>query len=257
MPHKRLLESLTWLISPLALLLLWALVADAGFFPRNLLVPPARVLQSFEELLASGELLEHLHDSLSRLTLGFGIGALAGLAFGIVMALSKRVQAYCGPLFHTLRQIPSIALIPMFVLLFGIDETFKIVIVAKTAFFPVALAASEGIKAIPRSYFEVADVYRLRWPTFVREIALPAAAPSIITGFRIALTRAWVVLVATELLAADSGLGQMIEMSRQMLRIDVVMVGVLITGVIGFALDYSFRQLEQRLFRWQANRGRP
>ena len=174
-----------------------------------------------------------------------------GLAFGVLLALSKTVEAYCAPLFHTLRQIPSIALIPMFVLLFGIDETFKIIIVAKTAFFPVALAASEGVKAIPRSYFEVADVYRLRWPTLVREIALPAAAPPIISGFRISLTRAWVVLVATELLAADSGLGQMIEMSRQMLRIDVVMVGVVVTGVIGFALDFSFRRLEQHLFRWQ------
>ena len=249
-PHS-LLTALTWLISPLALLVLWAGVAEAGIFPRNLLVPPAQVVQAFAELLASGELLEHLGNSLSRLGLGFGIGSLCGLAFGVLMALSRQVEIYCAPLFHTLRQIPSIALIPMFVLLFGIDETFKIIIVAKTAFFPVALAASEGVMSIPRSYFEVADVYRLRWPTLVREIALPAAAPPIITGFRISLTRAWVVLVATELLAADSGLGQMIEMSRQMLRIDVVMVGVVVTGVIGFALDFSFRQLEQRLFRWQ------
>lgn len=248
---QSLLSSLTWLISPIALLVLWAVVAEAGIFPRNLLVPPARVWQTFEALLASGELLEHLLNSLSRLGLGFAIGALGGLAFGVLMALSKNVEVYCSPLFHTLRQIPSIALIPMFVLLLGIDETFKIIIVAKTAFFPVALAASEGVKAIPRSYFEVADVYRLRWPTLVREIALPAAAPPIITGLRISLTRAWVVLVATELLAADSGLGQMIEMSRQMLRIDVVMVGIVVTGIVGFALDFTFRQLEQRLLHWQ------
>ncbi|CRM79784.1 MULTISPECIES: ABC transporter permease [Pseudomonas] len=251
MRTHRLFTALTWLISPLALLAVWTWVAHLGIFPRNLLVPPAQVLHTFEELLASGELLEHLGNSLSRLGLGFGIGSLCGLAFGVLMALSKNVEVYCGPLFHTLRQIPSIALIPMFVLLFGIDETFKIIIVAKTAFFPVALAAGEGVRGIPRSYFEVADVYRLRWPTFVRLVALPAAAPPIITGFRISLTRAWVVLVATELLAADSGLGQMIEMARQMLRIDVVMVGVVVTGVIGFALDYAFRRIEQRLFRWQ------
>lgn len=249
---RRLLLTLSWLISPLALLALWAVVANAGLFPRNLLVPPAHVLQAFESLMASGELQEHLANSLSRLGFGFAIGSLCGLAFGMLLALSKTVEVYCAPLFHTLRQIPSIALIPMFVLLFGIDETFKIIIVAKTAFFPVALAASEGVKGIPRSYFEVADVYRLRWPTFVWRIALPAAAPPIITGFRISLTRAWVVLVATELLAADSGLGQMIEMSRQMLRIDVVMVGVVVTGLIGFTLDFAFRQLEQRLFRWQS-----
>lgn len=248
----RLLSPLTWLISPLALLALWAAVANAGLFPSNLLIPPQEVWLSFTELLASGELQEHLAGSLSRLALGFVVGALAGLAFGTALALSKTVEAYCAPLFHTLRQIPSIALIPMFVLLFGVDETFKVVIVAKTAFFPVALATCEGVRAIPRSHFEVAAVYRLGWPTLVGRIALPAALPAIVTGIRVALTRAWVVLVACELLAADSGLGQMIEMGRQMLRIDVVMVGVVVTGVIGFTLDYGLRRVERRFTAWQS-----
>lgn len=248
---RALLVPLSWLISPLALLALWASVAAAGVFPANLLVSPLEVWRSFQELLGTGELQEHLAGSLSRLGLGFAFGALSGLALGTVMALSKTVEAYCAPLFHTLRQVPSIALIPMFVLLFGIDETFKIVIVAKTAFFPVALATGDGIRAIPRSHFEVAAVYRLGWPTLVARIALPAAVPAIVTGVRVALTRAWVVLVACELLAADSGLGQMIEMGRQMLRIDVVMVGVVITGVIGFTLDCSLRRVERRLSAWQ------
>ncbi|KEY87906.1 ABC transporter permease [Pseudomonas capeferrum] len=248
----RLLSLLSWLISPVALLALWALLANAGLFPANLLIPPLEVWHSFTDLLATGELQEHLTGSLSRLALGFVVGALAGLAFGTALALSKTVEAYCAPLFHTLRQIPSIALIPMFVLLFGVDETFKIVIVAKTAFFPVALATCEGVRAIPRSHFEVAAVYRLRWTTLVGLIALPAAVPAIVTGVRVALTRAWVVLVACELLAADSGMGQMIEMGRQMLRIDVVMVGVVITGVIGFTLDFGLRRVERRFTRWQS-----
>lgn len=248
----RLLSPLSWLISPVALLALWALLANAGLFPANLLIPPLEVWHSFTDLLATGELQEHLTGSLSRLALGFVVGALAGLAFGTALALSKTVEAYCAPLFHTLRQIPSIALIPMFVLLLGVDETFKIVIVAKTAFFPVALATCEGVRAIPRSHFEVAAVYRLRWTTLVGLIALPAAVPAIVTGVRVALTRAWVVLVACELLAADSGLGQMIEMGRQMLRIDVVMVGVVITGVIGFTLDFGLRRVERRFTRWQS-----
>ncbi|UPL09264.1 Putative aliphatic sulfonates transport permease protein SsuC [Pseudomonas sp. IsoF] len=248
----RLLSLLSWLISPVALLALWALLANAGLFPANLLIPPLEVWHSFTDLLATGELQEHLTGSLSRLALGFVVGALAGLAFGTALALSKTVEAYCAPLFHTLRQIPSIALIPMFVLLFGVDETFKIVIVAKTAFFPVALATCEGVRAIPRSHFEVAAVYRLHWTTLVGLIALPAAVPAIVTGVRVALTRAWVVLVACELLAADSGMGQMIEMGRQMLRIDVVMVGVVITGVIGFTLDFGLRRVERRFTRWQS-----
>ncbi|MBC9248878.1 ABC transporter permease [Pseudomonas alcaligenes] len=242
---------LSWFLSPLAVLLAWFLVANAGWYPSQLLVPPQHVYEAFLELLGSGELREHLQNSLSRLAIGFAIGAGSGLLFGTAMALSKNVEAYCAPLFHTLRQIPSIALIPMFILFFGVEETFKVLIVTKAAFFPVALAASEGVKGIPRSYFDVAAVYRLPLWSLLKDVAFPAAAPPIVTGLRISLSRAWMVLVAAELLAADSGLGQMIEMSRQMMRIDIVMVGVLVTGLVGFILDYGFRLLEKHLFRWK------
>ena len=243
---KRTLDHLSWFVSPLLLLLAWFVAA-----PPQLLVPPVEVWASFKDLLASGELREHVVNSLSRLAIGFSIGALVGLVFGTAMALSKTVEAYCAPLFHTLRQVPSVALIPMFILFFGVEETFKILIVTKAAFFPVALAASEGVKGIPRGYFEVASVYRLPLWSLLRDVAFPAAAPPIVTGLRISLSRAWMVLVAAELLAADSGLGQMIELSRQMLRIDIVMVGVIVTGAIGFVLDFAFRLLEKRLLRWR------
>lgn len=245
------LNRLSWFASPLALLVAWALVAQAGWYPPQLLVPPLQVYEAFVELLGSGELREHLQNSLSRLAIGFSLGALGGLLFGTAMALSKQVEAYCAPLFHTLRQIPSIALIPMFILFFGVEETFKILIVVKAAFFPVALATSEGVKGIPRSYFDVAAVYRLPLWSLLKDVAFPAAAPPIVTGLRISLSRSWMVLVAAELLAADSGLGQLIELSRQMMRIDIVMVGVVVTGLVGFTLDYGFRLLEKHLFRWK------
>jgi len=241
------LGPLSWLVSPLLVLLAWAWLAQSGRYSEQLLVPPAVVWDTFKDLLRSGELWEHIQFSLSRLGIGFACGAGAGLAFGVVLALSKTVEVYCSPLFHTVRQIPSIALIPMFILAFGVEETFKVLIVTKAVFFPVALATSEGIKAIPRSYFEVGRIYRLPLRHLLLDIAFPAAAPPILTGIRIGLSRAWMVLVAAELLAADSGLGQMIEMARQMMRIDIVMVGVVVIGVIGFTLDYGFRLLEKRL----------
>lgn len=250
----RLLHTASWLVSPLLLLALWHWAASSGQFAANLLVAPLEVWQSFVEGLDSGELSEHLHYSLSRLGLGFLAGALPGLAFGVAMALSRQVRIYCAPLFHALRQIPTLALIPMFVLLLGIDESFKISVVAITLFFPVALATSEAVRDIPRGHFEVARVYRLPLPTVLWQVALPAAAPGIVTGLRIGLTRAWVVLVASELLAADSGLGQMIELSRQLLRIDLVMVGMLVIGVVGFLIDGLFRLLERRLSRWKVLR---
>ena len=245
---------LCWLISPLVLLGAWQGAVEAGLFPRQLLVPPLQVWRTFTLLLGNGELVEHLLTSLARLGWGLGMGVSGGLLLGGLMGLSKTVEAYCGPLFHCLRQIPSLALIPLLVLMLGIDEMFKIVIVAEAAFFPMALATSQGIKGIARSYFEVAAVYRLPWFSLVRNVVLPAVTAQLVTGLRIGLTRAWVVLIAAELLAADSGLGQMIEMARQMLRIDVVMVGIVVTGGVGFALDCSLRQLERRLQHWQPPR---
>jgi sulfonate transport system permease protein len=245
------LNRISWWLSPLALLLIWALVANYGPYSRQLLVPPQYVWDTAVDLAKSGELLEHLHNSLGRLAIGFAIGAAAGLLFGIPLALSRGVQEFLGPLFHAIRQVPSIAMIPMFILFFGVEETFKIIIVIKAVFFPVALATSEGIKAIPRTHFEVASVYRLSFSSLILDVAFPAAAPPIVTGLRIALSRGWMVLVAAELLAADSGLGQLIEMNRQLLRLDVVMAGVIVTGLVGFTLDYGFRLLEQRLFRYK------
>lgn len=242
---------LLYALSPLALLCLWSWVCQTGRFPEQILVAPGVVVETFQELLASGELQEHLARSLTRLGWGFLIGASLGLAFGVAMALSGVVERLFSPFFNMVRQVPSIAFIPMLILLFGVEETFKIVIVAKAAFFPAALAAYEAVRGVPRSYFDVARVYRLPLATLVGRVVFPATVPPILTGLRLSLTRAWMVLVAAELLAADSGVGQMMEMGRQMFRIDIVMVGVVLTGAVGFALDQGFRLMEKRLVRWK------
>jgi sulfonate transport system permease protein len=155
------------------------------------------------------------------------------------------------PLFHAVRQVPIIAFIPLLILFFDVEDSFKIVVVAAATFFPVALATMDAIAAIPKSHLEVARLYRLPMGALLWRVILPATVPPIITGFRLGLTRAWLSLVAAELLAADSGLGQMMEMGRQLFRIDVVMVGVIMAGVIGFLLDRSMVALEQRLGRWR------
>jgi sulfonate transport system permease protein len=238
-------------ISPLAVIALWSWACQAGIFPEQILVSPLGVYQAGVELWGDGELQSHLRHSLYRLAWGFCIGAGLGLLFGVTMALSKTVDEFCAPFFNAVRQVPIVAFIPMLVLLFGVEETFKIVVVAKAAFFPVALAAYDAVKGIPRSYFEVARVYRLPASHLVGRIILPATVPPVLTGLRLSLGRSWMVLVAAELLAADTGIGQMMEMGRQMFRIDIVMVGVVVTGAIGFALDRGFRTLERRLVRWR------
>ena len=239
------------LVSPVAVLALWWWVSCAGIFPEQLLVSPWAVVEAFAELLRRGELQEHLGKSLRRLGLGYVAGVGAGLAFGIAMGLSKSVECYFAAAYHGVRQVPSIAFITMFVLLFGVEESFKIIIVAKAAFFPVSLSTYEAVRGIPRSYFDVARVYCLPTAVLVRRVVLPATIPPVLTGLRLALSRSWMVLVAAELVAAESGIGQMMEMGRQMMRIDVVMVGVVLTGGIGFVLDRGFKRVEQRLVRWR------
>ena len=241
-------------ISPIALLLVWAWVTHMQWFSPQLLVSPLAVLTSFRELVASGELQEHLQDSLSRLALGYTSGAFAGILFGILMALSRKVEVFFLPTFQAVRQIPTIALIPIFILLLGVDEVFKIALVVKAAFFTVGLASYEATKGLPRNYFEVAQMYKLPTWTLYRKVIFPAILPPVLTGLRIAFSRSWTVLVATELLAADSGIGQMMQMGREMFRLDIVMVGVVLTGLIGFSIDRVFKWGEVNLIPWRTAR---
>lgn len=216
-----------------------------------MLVPPSVVAQALADMAASGELQRHVGDSLTRLLVGFAIGAVAGMVFGAALALSRLVEAVLSPLFLTLWQVPVIAFVPLMVMFLGIDEPFKIAVVAIAAFFPMALATFDGIRGVPRNWFDVAKVYRLSLLQLIRRILLPATVPAVLTGLRISLTRAWVVLVAAELLAADSGIGQMMEMGRQLFQIDVVLAGVIVSGLIGFLLDRGARWVESRATRWR------
>ena len=241
--------------SPLLLLLLWSVATSLDWAPEQILVSPLQVLRTGWELAESGELREHLQISLLRLGGGFLIGGAAGAAFGLLLGLSPGLRAYTAPTFNVLRQLPSVALIPLFILLFGIGESFKIFIVVKATFFVIALAVHDAVAGLSQRYTEVAQVYCFtRWQV-IRRVILPAIVPATLTGVRIALSRSWMVLVGAELLAADSGLGQMMEMARQMFRLDVVMVGVVLTGVIGYALDQGLRWLESHLMRWQRSAG--
>ncbi|MDO6642897.1 ABC transporter permease [Acinetobacter guillouiae] len=234
-------------LSPFLALLVWQLISYLQIFPTQILVPPITVWQTFLALLQSGELQLHLKDSLSRLLMGFSIAATCAILFGIAYAFLTSFRNYTYILFNILYQIPIFVLIPIFILVFGIGELFKILLIIKACFFPIALTTADAVRNIPKKYIELGQIYKLKTPAWLRYIIIPCILPPLISGLRIALGRAWLILVAVELLAAGTGIGQMMELGRQMLRLDVVMVGVFITGIIGFALDKTLRQLEQYL----------
>lgn len=237
----------TRLAPPVIIIGLWGALSSSGLFPREIVVPPQVIWTTFQTLWASGELPNHLGDSLLRLGLGYAMGASIGIALGALMGLSRQAEAYILPSFHVMRQLPTVALIPAFIMLFGVGETVKLVLVAKATALPVALAALQGVRNIPRVYFDVGRIFKVKPATFFAKVVAPAALPPLVTGLRVALARSWMVLVGAELLVADSGLGQLMEWGRQTFRIDIVLMGVVITGLIGFTLDKAFRAGERAL----------
>ena len=233
--------------SPLILLIVWSALSYSGLFPKEIVVPPDGIWRAFISQWSSGELPKNLLGSLQRLAVGYGVGAGLGIVLGVLMGASKQAEAYLMPAFQTLRQLPTIALIPAFIMIFGVGETVKIVLVAKATALPVTLGAFQGVRGVPSRWFEVARLFRIPAPVVATKVILPAILPSLFQGLRIALSHAWVVLVGAELLIADNGIGQMMEWGRQTFRLDIVLVGVVLTGLIGFLLDKGFRLLERGL----------
>lgn len=238
-------------IFPALLLLLWLIATSAGWAPPQVLPAPGRVATTLAELVESGELWTHAVWSFNRVASGFLVGAGGGLLLGSAMALSPVVRDYTYPMFRAFATIPVVGWLPLLMLLVGIDEALKIILIAKAAFVPVTLNTFDGIRNVPVGYLEVARVYALSRPQLLAKVVLPAAFPSIWTGVRYGLTHAWLALIAVELLASSEGLGFLIVFGRQLYQLDVVFAAVVVVGLVGFALDRALAAIENRLLRWR------
>lgn len=236
---------------PLALLALWQLSAVQGWVPEQVLPPPAQVFGTFAELARSGELWDHLSISLVRVFSGFGIGLLAGLVLGAAMGLSPTLRDYVFPLFKAFSQVPVIGWLPLLMLLVGIDEGLKFLLIAKATLVPVVINTCQGIAGVPNRYIEVARIYRYsRWQMLTR-VVFPAATAPIWNGVRYGLTHAWLALVVVELLASSEGVGFLIVYGRQLFQLDVVLAAVLAVGIFGLLLDKLLARTEAWLLRWR------
>ncbi|MDR2690120.1 MAG: ABC transporter permease [Azoarcus sp.] len=236
---------------PLAVLLLWWYASAAAWLPSNILPSPGTVLASFYDLLQSGEISEHLGISLWRVVQGTALGVSLGLALGVALGASPAFESWIGPSFRILVQIPSIALIPLLMMVLGIDDTLKLFIMAKACVIPLALVSSDSIRNIPPAYLETARVMRLRGKTLYWRIILPGALPGIATGLRQGVAHVWISLVAVEMLASAEGIGYLMTWSRQIFQLDVVLVCVALIGITGFALDYGLHRFELRCLKWR------
>ncbi|MBB3103226.1 ABC transporter permease [Azomonas macrocytogenes] len=239
------------LLLPAALLLLWHTAVVRQWVSAQILPPPSLVLETLLTLWHSGDLWFELSISLQRVLIGAAMGSVLGLLLGLSMGLSRRVEAYLLPLFQAISQVPVLGWIPLLMMLVGIDETLKYLVIAHAVLVPLTINTFSGIRAIPPSYLEVAQVYRFNLAQRLRRVILPAALPSLFTGLRFALTKGWIALVTVELLASSEGLGYLMVDGRQMFQLDQVIVAMLMVGLVGLVLDKGLALLETRLQRWQ------
>src|SRR5450830_463633 len=236
---------------PLALLLLWYVSAQCEWVAPQGLPSPQVVLTTFLDLVRSGDMFDNLKISFVRVLLGFGVGLIGGLLLGVAMGLSPVFKDYVYPLFKAFSQVPVLGWLPLLMLLVGIDEALKIILISKAALVPIALNTYKGIENVPARYVEVARVLKFsRWQLLWRVI-FPAALPPIWNGVRYGFTHAWLALVVVELLASSEGLGYMIVFGRQLFQLDVVMAAVVVVGVVGYTLDQVLARIEVVLLGWR------
>jgi ABC-type nitrate/sulfonate/bicarbonate transport system permease component len=220
-------------------------------FNPILLPAPDEVLRAGIKMAASGELLKHITASLSRVVWGFGIAATLGIVAGTALGRSRLLEHLVEPMLEMLRPIPPLAFLPMMVLWFGIGEASKVAFIAYAAFFPIFTTTIEGIKYVDPVLIRAASSLGASERQIFWHVVLPAATPNIITGMRLAFGLSFFVIVAAEFIAADSGLGFLINDARTFFLVSNMLLGAAVIGIIGVLANVLLRKLEGRLLRWR------
>lgn len=254
-PHilRRVWHSLLPLLLPLGVLGVWHLSSAHGWVSTHILPAPDHVYHTFLDLWRDGDIGSALWLSTQRLALGCLLGGALGLALGALLGSHAPSRTHLEPLMRGLFAVPTIGWIPILILVFGVDEALKILIIAKAVMVPITLHTSQALQAVPARYREVADSLALRRSTRLWRLTLPAALPTLASGIRLGLGSAFIALVVVEMLAATDGIGYMMVWGRTLFQMDIVMVGMVLVGLFGYALDTAVRRALRHLQRWNPN----
>ncbi|MBQ1761961.1 MAG: aliphatic sulfonate ABC transporter permease SsuC [Aquincola sp.] len=238
-----------WVV-PVLVILGWQAASSLGWLSTRVLPEPLAVVKAFFSLAQSGELWTHVAVSTRRAALGFAIGGGLGLLLGLLTGSFKAAETLLDSTLQMVRNIPALALIPLVILWFGIDETAKLFLVSLGVFFPIYLNTFHGIRSVDKGLIEMARSYGLRgWPLY-RQVILPGALPSILVGVRFSLGLTWVLLIVAETISAQAGIGYLTMNAREFLQTDVVLVGILLYALLGKLADLLAKGLERWWLRW-------
>jgi len=243
------------LLLPLLLIGTWHILSKQGVGYAYSFVPISQIVTGLFELIHSGELLTNLLATLNTTVIGILVGGSIGLLVGGLMGISPTIDKLFGPLYHSLRQVPLLGLIPLIALWFGNGEFSKVLIVSIAAFVPLVLNTYEGIRGIEKKYIEVSQVLKFNRLQLFFYVLLPGAMPSVLTGLGHALAFAWISTVGSELLfSTGPGLGGLMQTAQSAARMDVVIIAVVTIGMTGLMMNTGLTLFSRYLLRWRSVR---
>lgn len=248
--HRLLSSNAAGWIVPALIILVWQAAAQVGLLPENVLPAPSDVLAAGWRLALSGELLANVAASARRAAIGFAIGGSLAFTFGLLNGVSKIGEKLTDTTFQMIRNIPNLAMIPLVILWFGIEDSARVFLVALGVFFPIYINTFHGIRTVDAQLVEMGRSYGMsQWELF-RRVILPGALPSIFVGLRYALGIMWLTLIVAETIAANSGIGYMAMSAREFMQIDVVVLSILLYALLGKLADSIARLLERVTLQW-------
>ena len=244
-------RAVPWLV-PVAVLALWQLASQVGLLSTRILPEPWAVVKAFWALAVTGEMWGHVWTSTWRAVSGFAIGGSLALSLGLLTGSLRWAETLLDSSLQMVRNIPPLALIPLVILWFGIDESAKLFLVSIGVFFPIYLNTFHGIRSVDKGLIEMARSYGLSGWRLYREVILSGALPSILVGVRFSLGFMWVILIVAETISAQAGIGYMTMNAREFLQTDIVLVGILLYALLGKLADVLAKGLESWWLPWHA-----
>jgi sulfonate transport system permease protein len=241
--------ALGWIL-PALILLLWEGLSRVGFITENVLPAPTAVFAAFLHVLMTGELAQNIGISAWRALTGFAIGGTIGFGLGMANGLSNLSRNLTDTTLQMIRNVPHLALIPLVILWFGIDEEAKLFLVALGVFFPIYVNTLLGIQGVDPQLVEMGRTYGMNNRELLTRVILPGALPAIFTGLRYAMGIMWLTLIVAETISATSGLGYMAMQAREFLMIDVVVMSIVIYALLGKLADSLARAMERYALQW-------
>ncbi|TCN26058.1 aliphatic sulfonate ABC transporter permease SsuC [Mesobacillus foraminis] len=249
---KRLIQLVPWIV-PILLMAAWQVLSVLGYISSRILPNPVDIFKAGVELGQSGQLWHDIGVSSKRAFWGFIIGGGIGFILGLWNGLSKVAETILDTTIQMIRNIPHLALIPIVILWFGIEEEAKLFLVALGTFFPIYLNTFHGIRSVDPSLIEMGKVYGLKGFSLFLHVIFPGALSSILVGVRFALGITWVTLIVAETIAANSGIGYMAMNAREFMQLDVVVLSIMLYAILGKLSDVAAKLAEKRFLKWNSN----